>query len=83
MWRRVVLLLTDVSEEHIATIFRVEKSASDEPAWANRTRHKLMDRHSNTFPIQRPLGPHAGCHDCVAPTNITNIFEDRHIVRGK
>jgi hypothetical protein len=34
MWRRVDLVWTDVSEERIASIFRVEKSASEEPAWA-------------------------------------------------
>jgi hypothetical protein len=34
MWRRVDLVWTDVSEEHIASIFRVEKSASEEPALA-------------------------------------------------
>jgi hypothetical protein len=28
MWRRVDLVRTDVSEERIASIFRVEKSAS-------------------------------------------------------
>jgi hypothetical protein len=39
MWRRVVLLWTDVSEERIASIFRIEKSASDEPAWAATTDH--------------------------------------------
>jgi hypothetical protein len=32
MWRRVDLLSTDVSEERIASIFRVEKSASEERA---------------------------------------------------
>jgi hypothetical protein len=34
IWRRVGLVWTDVSEEGIASIFRVEKSASEEPAWA-------------------------------------------------
>jgi hypothetical protein len=34
MWRRVDLLWTAVSEEYIASIFRVEKSASEEPALA-------------------------------------------------
>jgi hypothetical protein len=34
MWHRVDLMWTDVSEEHIASILRVEKSASEEPAWA-------------------------------------------------
>jgi hypothetical protein len=34
MLRHVDLVWTDVSEERIASIFRVEKSASDEPAWA-------------------------------------------------
>jgi hypothetical protein len=33
MWRRVDLVWTDVSEERIAYIFKVEKSASEEPAW--------------------------------------------------
>jgi hypothetical protein len=41
MWRRVDLVWTDVSEEHIASIFRVEKSASEEPAWASGCRHDL------------------------------------------
>jgi hypothetical protein len=34
MWRRVDLVWTDISEERIASIFRVEKSASEDPAWA-------------------------------------------------
>jgi hypothetical protein len=34
MWRCVDLMWTDVSEERIASIFRVEKFASEEPAWA-------------------------------------------------
>jgi hypothetical protein len=34
MWRRVDLVWTDVSEERIASIFRAQKSASEEPAWA-------------------------------------------------
>jgi hypothetical protein len=35
MWCCVDLALTDVSEERIASIFRVEKSASGEPATCN------------------------------------------------
>jgi hypothetical protein len=34
MWRRVDLVRTDLSEERIASILRVEKSTSEEPAWA-------------------------------------------------
>jgi hypothetical protein len=34
MWRRVGLVWTDVSEERVASIFRVKNSASEEPAWA-------------------------------------------------
>jgi hypothetical protein len=34
MWGRVDFVWTDVSEERIASIFRVEKSVSEEPAWA-------------------------------------------------
>jgi hypothetical protein len=32
MWHRLVLAWNDVSEEGIASIFRVEKSASEKPA---------------------------------------------------
>jgi hypothetical protein len=38
MWRRVDLVCTDVSVERIASIFRVEESASEEPAWAGGCR---------------------------------------------
>jgi hypothetical protein len=38
MWRRVDIVWTDVSEERIASIFRVEKSASEEPTWAGDCR---------------------------------------------
>jgi hypothetical protein len=38
MWRRVDLVWTDVSEEFTASIFRVEKSASDGPVWAGGSR---------------------------------------------
>jgi hypothetical protein len=41
MWRRVDLVWTDVSEVRIASIFRVEKSASEEPAWACGTSNGL------------------------------------------
>jgi hypothetical protein len=34
MWRRVDLVLTYISEERIASIFRVEKCSSEKPAWA-------------------------------------------------
>jgi hypothetical protein len=36
MWRRVDLVWAEVSKERIASILRVEKSASEEPAWAWR-----------------------------------------------
>jgi hypothetical protein len=47
MWRRVDLVRPDVSEESIASIFRVEKSASEEPAWAGGCR--LQWAPSNLF----------------------------------
>jgi hypothetical protein len=47
MWRRVDLVWNDVSEELMATIFSVEKSASEEPAWASGCRlHRLVLRSS-------------------------------------
>jgi hypothetical protein len=38
MWRRTDLVWTDVSDERIASIFGVEKSASEEPTWAGDCR---------------------------------------------
>jgi hypothetical protein len=38
MWRRVDLVWTGFSEERIASIFRVENSANEEPAWAGGCR---------------------------------------------
>jgi hypothetical protein len=38
MWRSVHLVWTDVSEERITYIFRVEKSANEKPAWAGACR---------------------------------------------
>jgi hypothetical protein len=35
MWRRVVFVWTDVSEDRIAYIFKVEKTASEESVWAS------------------------------------------------
>jgi hypothetical protein len=43
MWRRVDLLWTDVSEESIAFIFWVEKSASEEPEWADGCKYLKME----------------------------------------
>jgi hypothetical protein len=49
MWRCVHLVWTDVSKERIASIFRVEKSASEEPAWAGGCRRRFTkDLHNAT-----------------------------------
>jgi hypothetical protein len=42
MCRRVDIVWTHVSEERIASIFKVEKSESEEPAWAGGCR---LQRH--------------------------------------
>jgi hypothetical protein len=42
MWSRVDLAWTKVSEERTASIFRVEKSASEEPAWAGGCRSAVF-----------------------------------------
>jgi hypothetical protein len=41
MCRRVDIVWTEVSEERIASIFRVEKSASEEPKRAGGCNHAL------------------------------------------
>jgi hypothetical protein len=45
MWHHVDLVLTNVSERHVASIFRVEKSASEEPAWAGGCRLSSVCSH--------------------------------------
>jgi hypothetical protein len=46
MWRHVDIVLTDVSEQHIASIFRVKEkrreSVSEEPARAGANRLMLV-----------------------------------------
>jgi hypothetical protein len=37
-WCRVILVWTDVSDYRISSIFRVEESASEKPAWASSCR---------------------------------------------
>jgi hypothetical protein len=46
MWRRVDLVWIDVSEERIASIFRVQKSVSEEPAWAVGCSHQSVHTRS-------------------------------------
>jgi hypothetical protein len=43
-WRLVDLVWSDVSEERISCIFRVEKPASEEPAWAGGCSHTRSTR---------------------------------------
>jgi hypothetical protein len=50
MWCRVDLVWTDVSEERIASKFRVEKSASEEPAWAGGCR---LERIASIFRVEK------------------------------
>jgi hypothetical protein len=51
MWRRVDLMWSDVSEAYIASLFRVEKSASEEPAWAGGCRQSWPYRDLNSDPL--------------------------------
>jgi hypothetical protein len=43
MWCRVDLMWTDISEERIASIFRVEKFAREETAWAGGCNLYLLE----------------------------------------
>jgi hypothetical protein len=53
VWRRVDMVdWTDVSDDRIASIFRVEKSASEEPAWAGTCRICLCWLQSKNFSWQ-------------------------------
>jgi peptidoglycan/xylan/chitin deacetylase (PgdA/CDA1 family) len=49
MWRSVDLVWTEVSEERISSIFRVKKSASEEPAWAGGCRFLYLEDGGDTF----------------------------------
>jgi hypothetical protein len=56
MWHRVGLVRTDVSEECVASIFRVEKSASEEK------RYQLASRQICTRFLLLPVrGPSVAC----------------------
>jgi hypothetical protein len=48
LWRHVDLAWTDVSEEDVASIFKVETSASEEPAWAGGCRLHGRDMSTNS-----------------------------------
>jgi hypothetical protein len=53
MWILVDLVCTDISEERIASIFRVEESASEEQAWESGCR---LTHHSKClFPSHSPF----------------------------
>jgi hypothetical protein len=57
MWRRIDLMWTDVSEERITSIFKVKKSASEEPAWANQNQLcKIWGFHGGDYEECRILG---------------------------
>jgi hypothetical protein len=60
MWRRVLLVWTNVSEERIASIFRVDKSTSEEPAWARSCR--LSYQSKTTSYIRTGRGEESGPH---------------------
>jgi hypothetical protein len=51
MWCCVGLVLTDVSEERIASMLRVEKSASEEPVWAGGCRLSHQSQKTTFFTV--------------------------------
>jgi hypothetical protein len=56
MWRSVDLVWTDVSEEPIASIFTVEKSAREEPVWAGGS-SRAFPQPGNSPALARSLLP--------------------------
>jgi hypothetical protein len=76
MWRRVELGWTDVSEERIASIFMVEKSASKEPAWSgNRRLTPPPDKKKtvvNLYSLQPPA--HVGSSQADFSTLMTETY---------
>jgi hypothetical protein len=86
MWRCVDLVLSDVSEEHIASIFRVEKSASEEAAWtggssANVGSHKIYmsprprRRHSPHYAVLSRL-PLLSLSQPMPKHDLSTLFPD-------
>jgi hypothetical protein len=73
MWRRVDLVWTYVSEERVASIFKVEKSASKEPAWTGG----YPEDGGDTF--LRNVGSrkiYTAPHSRRQHSSITALFED-------
>jgi hypothetical protein len=58
MWRRVVLVRTEVSEGNFASIFRVEKYAGEEQRWQLASR---LPRSTFTAPHPRRLSSYVLC----------------------
>jgi hypothetical protein len=76
MWRRVDLVdWTDVSEERIASISRVEKSASEEPAWAGGCR---LSHQSKTPSYIRTGGGPRGTRE-TTPTPRARVCVDASV----
>jgi hypothetical protein len=69
MWRRVDLVWTDVSEERIASVFRVEKPASDESAWTGGSETSV-----NTISIRRHI-PEDGILDSHRRENLKSLHD--------
>jgi hypothetical protein len=70
MWRRVDVVWTDVSEERIASIFRVEKSASEEPAWAGGCSESFrLESYRCVCPIYFTTAKVVACDTAVGTVN--------------
>jgi hypothetical protein len=64
LWRREDLVdRTDVSEERIASIFRVEKSASEEPAWTGGCTRSTRRHIPEDGILQCTIYLHFTCYD--------------------
>jgi hypothetical protein len=82
MWHCVDVVWTDVSEKRIASIFRVEKSTSEEWAWGGCcrlgsvcSRHMLRRRHSSqSVLLKSPHRKHSFLHQCVTSSHIKHRF---------
>jgi hypothetical protein len=79
MWHRVDLVWADVSEERITSIFRVEKFASEEPAWAGVCSHLLfssctIDGFSRRAQLHEWVVMHSGGATAITIANCSFFF---------
>jgi hypothetical protein len=83
LWRHVDFVWTDVSEESIGTIFRVEKIASEEPAWPGGCITKMEAIRSSETSVHTKSTRHHNPKDGSLDSHSYKNFKSSLIMLGE